>query len=263
MKKIAIAFVALALFVVTSARAKASPYTAFEATTATKKEASVTLKASATFVVSNLDDLVVTLSNTGTYDPRNRADILTGVFFKLAGDQHLTPLSATVASDNSVIGHRLPYFDGNVGGEWAYTNNLKYPSASIDDCNEGISSTKLKWFKKKDLFLTGEKIRGTSPLSGAQFGITTLNDLPGNDQGGIKNKALIQTTIVFVFDNLPSGFTVDDISGVTFQYGTSIKSGIDIAGEPVIEVPEPNTISLVAVGLLGAVALTGARVRRR
>jgi hypothetical protein len=261
MKKIAIAFVALALFVVISARAKASTYTASEATTASKKEASVTLKASATFVVSNLD-LVVTLSNTGTYDPRNPADILTGVFFKLAGDQHLTPVAATVASGSSVIGHRLPLgFSGDVSGEWAYTNNLAYaPSAGIDD-NEGISSTKLKWFKKKDLF--GEKIRGTSPLSGAQFGITTLDDLASNDKGGIKNKALIQTTVVFVFDNLPSGFTVDDISGVTFQYGTSIKSGIDTAGELVAQLPEPNTISLVVVGLLGAVALTGVRARRR
>jgi hypothetical protein len=266
MNKLATVFVAVALFVVAST-ARAVTYTGTQTDTV-KKEGTVAFKASATFVVSNLD-LVVTLSNTGTYDPRSSADILTGVFFDLVGDAHLTPVSATVPMPgDSVIGHALPSgFDGNVGGEWAYANGLAYTTSEGTD-NEGISSTKLKWFKKKALF-PGEKIPGVSPLSGVQFGVTTLEDTAGNDLGSLKNKGLIQDTVVFVFD-LPSslsGLTTstisNDISNVTFQYGTSIKTGIDIAGEMVAQVPEPNTISLVAVGLLGAAALAKSRARRR
>jgi hypothetical protein len=264
MKKLATAFVALTLLAASSTRAVT--YTGTASATI-KKDGTVTLKATATFVVSNLE-LVVTLSNTGAFDPKSPADILTGVFFDFAGDPHLTPVSATVAPGDSVVGHRLPLgFDGDVGGEWAYTNGLAYTTSEGTD-NEGISSTKLTWFKKKDLF-PGGKIPGTSPLNGAQFGITTLDDLFSNDEGGLKNKALIQNMVVFVFD-LPSNLqnlTTDEISGeisdVTFQYGTSIKGGNDIAGAVVAQIPEPNTVSLVAVGLLGAVALTGARARRR
>jgi hypothetical protein len=273
MKKLATVFVALALFIaVTSAHAVTSVTYTNSSTATVKKEGSVPFKASATFAVSNLE-LVVTLSNFGTYNPKSTAEILTGVFFDFAGASggpHLTPVSATVPMPgDSVIGHRLPSgFDGNVGEEWAYTNNLAYliPSEGIDD-NEGISSTKLKWFKKKDLF-PGEKISGTSPLSGVQFGITTLDDLFGSG-GGLNNKALIQNTAVFVFDlpsaldNLTSAQILGDISQVTFQYGTSIKSGIDIEGAIVAQIPEPNTLSLVALSLLGVLALTRSRTRRQ
>jgi hypothetical protein len=271
MKKLATVFVAVTLFVAASS-ARAVTYTGSEATTASKKEASVTLKASATFmVVSNLE-LVVTLSNTGSYDPRSPGEILTGVFFDFVGDPHLTPYSATVPMPgDSVIGHPVgSNFVGNVSGEWGYTNGLAYTTSEGTD-NEGISSTKLKWFKKKDLFdlSPGGKIRGASPLSGVNFGTTTVESLATNAVGAIKNVGLIQNTVVFVFDlpnnlnNLTTDEILADVSNVTFQYGTSIKSGLDITGEMVAQVPEPNTISLVAAGLLGAVALAGARARRR
>ncbi|MGD1020549.1 MAG: XDD4 family exosortase-dependent surface protein [Verrucomicrobiia bacterium] len=270
MKKLASAFVALTLFIVVTS-AYANTYTG-SAQSSVHKEAGVTLKASATFVVTNLQ-LVVTLSNTGTFDPRSTSDILTGVFFDFAGDPHLTPVSATVAPSNSVIGlrHGLPlaFLGGDVNGEWAYKNDLAYPTAGDPTDNEGISSTKLKYFKKLDLFVPSGKIPGTSPLSGIQFGITTLDDLASINKGSLKNKGLIESTVVFVFD-LPSNFsglTADqisaEISDVNFQYGTSIKGGNDIAGEMVTQIPEPNTIALVAAGLLGAFALTGSRASRR
>ena len=139
MKKFATVLVALTLFVVvTSAHAKTYTGTA---TATIKKEGTETFKASATFVVSNLE-LIVTVSNTGTFDPRSASDILTGVFVDFAGDPHLTPVSATIASGNTVIGHPMPLgFDGNVGGEWAYKSGLVY--GDNPDDNEGISSTKL------------------------------------------------------------------------------------------------------------------------
>lgn len=119
----------------------------------------------------------------------------------------------------------------------------------------------MSWFKKKALF-PGTKIKGTSPLSGAQFGITTLNDLMSNDQGSLKNKGLVQNSMVFVFEGLPSNFTATDISDVNFQYGTSLKTGLDVTGLLVSQIPEPSAISLVLVGLLGALGLVRSRTRR-
>jgi hypothetical protein len=263
MKKLATAFVALTLFVVaSSAHAVSSVTFSNSAPTNVKKQTGVVLRASATFVISNLD-LVVTLSNLGTSNTNSPGDIVTGVFFDVAGNPALTPVSATVGPDSKVIGHHQPIINGDVGEEWAYNGDLvDAPAGDV----YGISSTKLKssFFKKSELFpFPDGKIRGTSPLSGAQFGITSLNDVLNDELGGLKNKPLIQNTVVFVF-SLPSNLsslTVEDISDVTFQYGTSIKKGLDITGEMVAQVPEPSTVTLVALSLVGALALTRSRTR--
>jgi hypothetical protein len=207
-----------------------------------------TLSASATFTVSNLD-LVVTLSNTGTFDPINANDILTGIFFTIDGDLKLTPESAELASDSSVIDHRLPLgFTGDVGSQWAYRNDLV---GGTNGTNEGISSTSLKWFSAKDLF-PGEKIKGFGSLGGISFGITTLADLGGHDRGDLKNQALTQNSVVFTFSGLPDDFSISDISNVSFQYGTSFKAP-DLIGEAMANnVAEPPTIALVILSLLGA-----------
>ena len=140
MRKVAMGLVALVLFIaVGSANGIASTGTDGGVTftaTGPGNAPGKTLHASATFVLSNLD-LIVTLDNTGTFDPNDPGDILTAIFFKIKGDPALTPVSAQLGPDSSAIAHPLPMgFDGDVGGEWAYRNNLtKAPL----DANEGIS----------------------------------------------------------------------------------------------------------------------------
>ena len=51
----------------------------------------------------------------------------------------------------------------------------------------------------------GEKIQGTSSLSGVNFGATTLESLASNNVGGLKSMGLIQNTVVFALD-LPNKF---------------------------------------------------------
>ncbi len=219
-----------------------------------------TLDATATFTVSNLD-LIVTLSNTGTFDPVNANDVLTGIFFTLDGDLKLTPESAEVAPGSSVIDHRLPLgFSGDVGSQWAYRNDLVGAPNGTD---EGISSTSLKWFGTKNLF-SREKIKGFASLGGGiSFGITTLDDLGGHDRGNLKNQALIQNSVVFTFSGLPDGFSLSDISDVTFQYGTSVKAP-DLIGDAIANgVGEPPTIALVAMSLLGVLGARRCGVVRK
>ncbi len=215
------------------------------------KEPGETLGASATFTVSNLD-LIVTLSNTGTFDPVNANDILTAVFFTLSDDLKLTLVSAEVASGSSIIAQRLPLgFDGNVASQWAYRNDLVRAPNGTD---EGISSTSLKWFGTKNLF-SSEKIKGFGSFGGISFGITTPDDLGGHKRGNLKNQALDQDSVVFTFSGLPDDFSVSDISDVTFQYGTSLKAP-DLVGGAIENIPEPPTIALVVAGMIGALVAT-------
>jgi hypothetical protein len=210
-----------------------------------------TLQASATFTVSNLD-LVVTLSNTATFDPNDAPDILTGILFTIDGDPLLTPVSAEVGPGSSITSNRLlTGFTGDVGSEWAYRGGLtKTPLGA----NEGISSTGLNWFGKKNLF-PGKSIPKCGSLNGIQFGLTTAFDLPGNDLGNIKNQSLIENSVIFTFTGLPENFALSDISGVTFQYGTSIKQP-ELPGIAVV--PEPTPLMLVAAGM-GLLTLTSRR----
>ncbi len=266
MKKAAMGLVALVLFIAVGAsHGLASTDTGSSVTyTGTKAGSTpgVTLHASVTFAVSNLD-LIITLANTGSYDPSVSADILTSIFFKIDGDPALTPVSAQLGPDASVIGHPLPLgFDGNVGGEWAYQNDLtKAPSGA----NEGISTVGFKWFKANDLF-PGPNLQGPKAPGGVKFGITTINDLYSNDKGGLKSQGLIQAEVIFTLADLPEGFEYTDIateiSDVTFQYGTNLKQP-DILGDAIAQIPEPSTISLVAAGLLGALTLARRKMSRR
>ncbi len=218
-----------------------------------------TLSASATFSVSNLK-LIVTLSNTGSFTPANANDILTGVFFTLNGDPKLTPESAEVASGDSVIDHRLPLgFTGDVGSQWAYRNDLVNAPNGTD---EGISSTSLKWFNAKNLF-SSKKIKGFGSFGGISFGLTTDDDFGGHNRGNLKNQALIQNSVVFTFAGLPQDFALSDISNVTFEYGTSVKAPKLIGEVMANEVPEPPTIALVAVSLLGVLAALRCGVLRK
>jgi predicted small secreted protein len=214
------------------------------------KDPGETLSASATFTISNLD-LVVALSNTGTFDPANADDILTGIFFTLSGDPTLTPESAQVAPGSLVVGHRLPLgFTGDVGSQWAYRNDLV---RAPDGADEGISSTKLKWFGTKNLF-SKTKIKGFGSFNGISFGLTTADDNPDDNQG------LIQNSVVLTFSGLPQDFTLSDISDVVFQYGTSLKQPELLCGAGGSDIAEPPTMALVAMGILGA--LTASRGRR-
>jgi hypothetical protein len=235
--------------------------TATYTATAAGNNANETLNASATFVLTN-SDLVVTLANTSKSDPDDASDILTGLLLDITGDPKLTAVSADLGPDSSIIDRSVPTnFTGNVGGEWSYRNDLiRAPEGD----NEGISSSALRWFRARDLF-SNKRIPGARSLSQVQFGLTTLNDLPGNDDASLKGRALIANSVVFTFAGLPAGFTLSDITKVDFQYGYRVTPASEILGESVsvVPIPEPSTITLVAAGLLGAISFAKHRSASR
>jgi hypothetical protein len=174
------------------------------------------MAASADFVILPGGFLQVTLTNTGSGDPAAPGDILTALFFNLAGDPSLSRDSAVLGAGSTVIHGPTPSTDpgGVVGGEWAYNN-----TQSVFGANEGISSAGFGTFGVGDVF-PGSNLQGPTSVNGIQYGITTAFDTGGNDNTGISSVGLIQNQVVFTLDNFTG--TLADISHVSFQYGTAL-----------------------------------------
>jgi hypothetical protein len=199
------------------------------------------MAASADFELGVINTLRVTLTNTGTGNPAAPGDILTALFFNLAGDPSLSSDSALLGPGSTVI--HGPTTSTNpapngVGGEWAYTNNLQ---GLVPNANEGIGSSGFGIFGNATF--PGANLQGPVAVNGVQYGITTLFDTPVGDNTGISSVGLIQNQVVFTLDNFTG--TLADISHVSFQYGTSLS-------ETHISVPDGGpTAMLLGLSLSG------------
>lgn len=203
------------------------------------------LGASADFVRSG-SDLIVTLMNTGTADALVPTDVLTAVYFDVAGNPALTRTSAMVPVTSEVYeigsGTLVTPGDRVVGGEWAFL------------ISNGISSTGLGIFGPGDLF-PGSNLQGPAGPDGVQFGIIPIADNLTTGNGGISGSWMIRNTAVFTL----GGFNLEPntaISNVVFQYGTALD-------EPQYtgHTPEPSSFVLAGLGLIGLVVLGRRRKR--
>jgi hypothetical protein len=210
------------------------------------------LAASATFEVSGTN-LIVTLTNTSRFDVEVPADVLTAVFFTVAGNPALTSVSAVLGAGSSV------FYDpdgqpagGVVGGEWAYLSGLV---GAPGGANQGISSSGLNLLG--DANFPGPNLAKNSALDGLQYGILSAGDNPetGNNGGIMESGGLIRNAVTFTLGGLPVGFDLlapNAITHLSFQYGTDLS-------EPNLAVPEPATLFLLGSGLIGI----GIVVRRK
>lgn len=227
--------------------------------------------ASATFeaVGSNLH---VNLANTSSVPADKRRNVLTGVFFDIAGSPALSPVSATLPSGVNVV-YDIPGGTGmDVGGEWAFRQGVAGyvdPYSGIGTpggADYGISST--GW---GDLFgpphlVGGANLSGPASPNGIQYGIVGPGG-PGNLRFRRKREPLIQDRAEFTLTGLGQSFSLDDVDNVWFIYGTDPTEPFfqatppddPDAPDPPQAVPEPMTLA----GLMLAGGPIGLYLRRR
>jgi hypothetical protein len=208
-------------------------------------------------------NLMVTLTNTSSIGAHAPGDVLSAVFFSLAGDPLLTRTSAVLASGSSVIisSGPNPGTDpgGGVGGEWAYRNGLSGGS-TLNGANSGISSVGLSTFGPPDLF-PGTNRQGPVSPDGIQYGIVGPGGL-NNPNGGLLHQGLIKNSVVFTLGGLPSTFNVlTGVSNVGFQYGTAFGEP-SFPGHQPRGSPEPATFGLLGLGMAGLGAYRFSRRKR-
>ena len=214
------------------------------ATPITFTGSSGSLAASANFSVVG-GNLQVILTNTSSADVLVSSEVLTAVFFTVAGNPALAPVSALLSGGSTVIYGPQPA-GGNVGGEWAYANGLAGAPGGAD---EGISSSGFGLFGPPNLF-PGPDLDPPASPNGVNYGLLSAGDNSATGNAGVTGSPLINNQVTFMLAGLAVGFDpATGITTVSFQYGTALTE-TNVPGVPG-PIPEPTTILLLGSGLSG------------
>jgi PEP-CTERM motif len=194
--------------------------------------------------------LTVTLINTATSDnTTSNKDVpgstLTGVFFDLTGNPSLTTVSASITAGSLVQANKCDIgpcgpTTTNVGGEFRYDTG-SFPGGA----DRGIASS--GYIGGPSGNFNGLDLDSPNSVDGINFGIIS-NDPSFLPNGGLAQDPLIRNQVVFILTGV-TGLSNDDISKVSFQYGTALTE-TNIPGRTTHQlVPEPGSLVLLGCAL--------------
>lgn len=247
MRRLRVASVALGCWLATSVWASADEILFSASGTGAD---GVTLSAEAVFSISG-NTLTITLTNTGDSSGSGQdvpGNTLTGLFFDLPDGITLTPETATttkpiVQSSLCDVGD-CSGTNVDVGGEFGYNTgtfgshlgNIGIASAGYIDQNSGS--------------FTGANLDDPEAPDGINFGIiASTTDYAFNPNGGLAMEPLIDKKVIFTLTIEGGTLTADQITNVSFQYGTGFNEPF-FGGGGGQGIPEPAGLLLLTTGLV-------------
>lgn len=201
-----------------------------------------TLGAKVTFTSLSSGSMQITLQNMGSAAIAP-SDILSAVFFNVSSSPTFTPTSAMIAPGSFLWNAPATY---DVGKEWALATGSGPHSTSY-----GIGSAGFGYFG------AGNFSAGGNPTDGLNYGI--INGKSASANSAVQTGILVDDTMKFTL-NVPTNFTLDKISNVWFQYGTSL-SEPSFQGVKQAAVPEPGPVAMLVGGGFAAATLVFRRRR--
>ncbi|MDR3530886.1 MAG: PEP-CTERM sorting domain-containing protein [Rhodopila sp.] len=244
-----------ALFAAASHPARAQTFTGTYINTANGNRVDT---ATAVFSLINGTTLQVVLTNTSTNTAYNNPDLLSGLFFAIAGSPALTPLTATtpsIVNPGACASGKVSVCSSsqvNVGDEWGFVysaSGFKSSTLNASGSQYGIAaagySSLNPSFGSSAVFSSGSPQdlggnctkNGKCNLKGLDFSIVGSNYASG------ESSPLSNTSVTYTFA-LPSQVSSLGISNVYFAYGTA-PDGLALGRN----VPEPASIAMFCTGI--------------
>jgi hypothetical protein len=212
--------------------------------TTTGADGSQTVNGDALFKL-NGTTLEIDLTNyTAASQMNSTADLLTAVKFELGGGMSLSGGSASgkVVTVNNDLTLGTPSSTEQLNTGWGGGNLTGNPDEYAAAAGLNLGS--------------GKAFDGKTNLDGAGYGlIPEISSVPNQD-GFPQNSPYTYGTVTLTFNVTGTGTLADDLSNVTFLWGTGPDATIGATTRQIVPVPEPT-------GLAGIGLLVGVLARRR
>jgi hypothetical protein len=205
----------------------------------------------------DLTGTTLTLTLTNTASVSVPSDVLTGLFFDIAGNPALTAFNAAMGGSSQLSNGTNPPLNitapptGSLTGGWQYLFNSSSLAGTTQEYGVGTAGFGI---------FNGNQVNTGGQGGNFDYGLANSKLNPNTP---VAAALLIFNTAVFQW-TVPTGTTGLSISNVRFQYGTALNeksfgcvsatSGC-IPSDDGGDVPEPSTMGLLGLGLVGLGAL--------